>query len=216
MGHFIVGLDDLSTGTRSNLAMVPNLQFIFGCATSRAAVAQAVEGVDLVIHLASVVGQLRVRKDPTWAASVSIDSVRLLLNESRGTALVYISSSAVYGLVEEPVCREEAHLSEKMALDYDGGNRGYAFGKFEAERIVLSEQSKRKILIVRPFNVVGPVQGGTYGMVLPRFVENALQRKTLEIFDDGGQARSFSHIGTFVESLLRLIDIHLAALVSQR
>jgi UDP-glucose 4-epimerase len=63
----------------------------------------------------------------------------------------------------------------------------------------------RRVLIVRPFNVVGPGQSGAYGMVVPTFVRRALEGQPLEVYDDGRQTRCFSHVGAFVECLLRLV-----------
>jgi len=60
--------------------------------------------------------------------------------------------------------------------------------------------------VARLFNVVGPRQTGTYGMVLPRFVGQALAGADLTVFGDGRQSRCFLHVRDAVRALLRLID----------
>ena len=103
----------------------------------------------------------------------------------------------MYGLHDIQVCEESVDITEELTLTYDGGLGGYAHGKWAAERLALSGSAAGRTLVIRPFNVVGPGQTGKYGMVLPRFVDAALRSRTLTIYNDGEQQRSFSHIDTF-------------------
>ena len=64
----------------------------------------------------------------------------------------------------------------------------------------------RKILIVRPFNVIGTKQVGTYGMVVPTFIHQAIDGKPLTIFDDGFQIRSFSCVEIFIKCLFKIME----------
>jgi UDP-glucose 4-epimerase len=130
-----------------------------------------------------------------------------LLANSRAAPVVLFSSSAVYGDGAGGPLAESAVSDGSAALRYDGGRPGYAAGKWEIERIgARAAAAGRRILVVRPFNVVGPGQTGRYGMVMPRFVDQALDGRSITIYDDGEQTRSFGDVGTFVTTLLRLVE----------
>jgi UDP-glucose 4-epimerase len=62
------------------------------------------------------------------------------------------------------------------------------------------------VVIVRLFNTVGPRQTGVYGMVLPRFVAQALAGEPLTAYGDGRQRRCFCHVGDVVDALLGLLE----------
>jgi UDP-glucose 4-epimerase len=62
------------------------------------------------------------------------------------------------------------------------------------------------VVIARLFNTVGPRQSPAYGMVVPRFVEQALLGRPLTVYGDGRQVRSFTWVGDAVEALRRLMD----------
>jgi UDP-glucose 4-epimerase len=205
-GDDVVCVDDFSSGSRHNLRGLHRLTIVEGCVTCASTAAAAVEHADLMVHLASVVGQIPVTRDPEWAARVSAESTRLLLEAAPNTPFVLFSSSAIYGLTESEICSESALVTPNTALAYDGGTIGYASGKWQAEQLALAAAATRPVLILRPFNVVGPGQVGAYGMVIPRFVDRALHDAPLEIYGDGTQSRSFSHIDTFLYCVMQLID----------
>jgi UDP-glucose 4-epimerase len=202
-GEAVTVLDDCSTGDPAKLPDDPRLNFIRGCVTDRQAVADALGDNDLVYHLASIVGQVNVCNDPAKALRVSRVSMELLNELAGDRPLVMFSSSAVYGLTGTGAVDEEEADSDR-ALAYDGGVPGYAYGKIVSEALA-AERRADTALVVRPFNVVGPGQVGTYGMVVPRFVEAALAGTPLTIYDDGEQKRSFGDVRAFVGHLLALV-----------
>ena len=65
--------------------------------------------------------------------------------------------------------------------------------------------------VVRLFNTVGPRQTGAYGMVLPRFVRQAVAGEPLTVYGDGTQTRCFAHVHDTVDALVRLLDCDAAA-----
>ena len=102
--------------------------------------------------------------------------------------------------------RESENISYEELLKYDGGTKGYACGKWEMEQIGLQAcRTYRKVMIVRPFNVVGDKQVSNYGMVVPSFIEQAMKSDLITIFGDGSQVRSFSCIETFSECFFKLL-----------
>lgn len=206
-------LDDLSTGIEPNATFLHGtLDFVRGDVTDLNAVLKAVN-VDvpsLVIHMASIVGQRLAKNNPARSYDVSTIGTQNVLNATQ-CPIMFLSSSAVYGHRHElPVSEFDA--TEDDAESYDGGSYGYATGKFDAEHLIASP--KRAYTIVRPFNVVGPGQSGEYGMVLPRMVDAAMADKPITVYDDGGQFRSFSHVRTFVDCLMRLIHVDAPGVVN--
>jgi UDP-glucose 4-epimerase len=82
----------------------------------------------------------------------------------------------------------------------------YAKGIDEFLGLAYHKQFGLPVTIVRLFNTVGPRQVGMYGMVLPRFVEAALNKKPLQVYGDGKQTRCFCHVSDIVWALTRLMD----------
>lgn len=203
----IIVLDDLSAGCARTLPS--NVNLIAGCVTDRATVRDAVAGVETIFHLASVVGQMKVHRDPAWAVHVSEASTAIILEEAPGVPLVLFSSSAVYGLETSGVCSESYDIPEATALAYDGQTPGYAVGKWRAENI--ARQAKQSpVLTLRPFNAIGPGQLGSYGMVLPRFIDSVQHGVPIQIYGDGQQARCFSASWVMIDCILKLVDRWLA------
>jgi UDP-glucose 4-epimerase len=204
-GHEVVVLDDLSTGSLDHLPEHPALDFHRGSVLDSAAVAAASRDIDLVLHLAGVVGVRLAASRPEVANEVSVRGTRNVLDAVRAP-VVFFSSSAVYGVDSDASTDEDRPILYEDACAYDGGLTGYAAGKWSAEQLVLRAASEgRAAMIVRPFNVVGRGQTGTYGMVLPRFLACARAGRPLTIHGDGRQVRCFSDVGAFVNVLWKLM-----------
>ena len=200
-------LDDLSTGTlAAHLCDEPRVSVHVGSVLDISAVERAASGCDFVFHLASVVGMQRVARAAEYAYEVAVEGTRNVLRCSPGTPVVMFSSSCIYGMTSV-LAREDAAMSPSEALEFDGNQRGYALGKLVAEGHALTSATRPgPVLVVRPFNVVGPGQTGEHGMVLPRFVARALRDEPLTIYGDGTQRRSFTDVEGFVGVLMRLCD----------
>lgn len=206
-GWFVAILDDLSTGTLDHIIFHPRLSIHLGSVLDQDRVAPLAANSDLVIHLASVVGVRLAHAMADHAYRVAVQGTENVIIASSDKPLVLVSSSAVYGLARREMVFEDDVCDEISALKYDGGIPGYATGKLHMEFLARKAmQNGRKILLVRPFNIVGPGQSSHYGMVLPTFVTRALTGLPLQVYDDGSQSRSFSDIDIFVSLLNRLID----------
>ncbi|HXV13980.1 MAG TPA: NAD(P)-dependent oxidoreductase, partial [Candidatus Krumholzibacteria bacterium] len=202
----VVLLDDLSTGVVNGLARRRHVKIRVGSVLDPSAVREAARGCDLVLHLASLVGKRLVSERRELAYATSVGGAQNILDHTGDIPVVLFSSSAVYGVEAAGTVGEAAAIDDQGALDYDGGFRGYALGKLHMERLAANHaRNGRRVLIVRPFNIVGPGQTGRYGMVIPRFVKSALRDRPLMVYGDGRQTRSFSHVRTFVSVILRLI-----------
>lgn len=200
-------LDNLSSGRRESLPDSPALTFYQGSVMEPKDLAEPAKGADMVFHLASVVGMKLAASDPEYTYNVSKDGTQNVLDATPGLPAVLFSSSAVYGL-NRGVSSEDEPVNEAATLEYDSGKPGYAFGKYTLEQVGLAEAEKtgRPLLLIRPFNVVGPRQRSAYGMVLPNFIKNCRAGKPITLYDDGQMVRSFSHVYTFLDCLFKLLD----------
>ncbi len=205
-GAAVTVLDDGSTGSWDALPAHPALRRVVGCVTDPAAVSRAVgAGVDRVYHLAGVVGVRLAVAERRRAHDVTVNGTRAVLAATGDAPVVLFSSSAVYGLHRADQAHEQLTIGQAEALEYDGGEPGYATGKWRLEQLgARAAQQGRGVLVVRPFNVVGLGQIGAYGMVLPRFLAAALAGRPLVVYDDGAQSRAFSGVATFLQALRRL------------
>ncbi len=205
-GQQVTVLDDLSSGSRHSLSDHPNLRFVEGDVLDAAAVHDAAEGCTGLLHLAGVVGMRLATQQADYAYRVATEGTGRILEETGSMPAVLFSSSAVYGHAADSAISETAPLPREAVEEYDGGRLGYALGKWEMERLGReAAASGRRVLAIRPFNVVGRGQSHAHGMVLPNFARNALMNEPLEIHDEGKQSRTFCEVGTFAETVLRVL-----------
>jgi UDP-glucose 4-epimerase len=207
-GKHLRVLDDLSTGSLKNLPDSDKVDFIQGSVRDEESVAKACKGVDLIIHLAGLTGMRLAHSLKHESYSIASQGTACVIDNSPPAArLVLMSSSAVYGLTSDEIISEDRVISDKIVCSYDGGEVGYAAGKWELEQLGLAAAaSGRQVLTLRPFNVVGPGQSSRYGMVVPTFVRHALAGKDLIVHDLGKQTRSFCDVRTFCDVMLALIE----------
>lgn len=207
-GYDVTVLDDLSTGSIKNLPNHRSLTFIQASVLDEQAVRWATTNVHLIVHLASLVGMRLCHHYSDIALNVSVKGTSNLLKYARDMLLILFSSSAVYGVDSADQTEEKLIPSEAIPLSYDGGKRGYAVGKWTMEHLAMAACDRgSQVIIIRPFNVVGGGQRGCYGMVIPTFIENALQGKPLYVYGDGTQTRCFSDVHMFVNCVLKLLKI---------
>ena len=208
-GRRVVVLDDLSTGTLANLERVrgnPHLRFVHDSITNERRLGELLDEADEVYHLAAVVGVRRVLEQPEQTVATNVEPVEAILRRLnvRPRPLFLASTSEVYG--KNP----KSPLAEDDDLVFGPTTRGrwvYACSKAIDEYLALAQHQRAGVPVVigRFFNVVGPRQLGQYGMVLPRFVDQALKGGPLLVHDDGRQVRCFAHVADVVDSILNLM-----------
>lgn len=161
----------------------------------------------MIIHLASVVGMRLATKNKKLTYDIATTGTSNVINTFEDVPIVLFSSSAVYGVANRSPTKEDLPIIFEELLKYDGGQIGYACGKWHMEQIGLKASKKgRKVMIVRPFNVIGANQVGTYDMVVPTFINLALTGRPLTIYDDGFQVRSFSCVNMFVKCFFKIMQ----------
>ncbi len=209
-GHRVSVLDDLSTGRAENLAHLidnKNLQFIRDSVASERTVDLATANCDAVYHLASAVGVKLIVDQPVQTIRTIIRGTEVVLEAAYrfNRPVLITSSSEVYGKgTRVPFAENDDVLMGSTA--HTRWCYAYAKGIDEFLGIAYQRQFGLPVTIVRLFNTVGPRQIGMYGMVLPRFVEAALQDKPLQVYGDGTQSRCFCHVLDIVDALVQLMQ----------
>ncbi len=209
-GERVTVLDDLSTGRRANLREVADserFELHVGSVLDRPLVEELVEGADRVLHLAATVGVRLVLGWPARTIETNAKGSGIVLEAAarRGIPLLLASSSEVYGRrARLPMHEDDPIVSEPPTE----ARLSYAFSKARAEETAgeLAREEGLRVVVVRLFNTVGPRQRGRYGMVLPRFVRQAVAGEPITVYGDGRQTRSFAHVSDTVEACLRLIE----------
>ena len=215
LGHEVTVLDNLSTGRRENLQDVesnPRLNVRVGSITDPVLVSEIVPEVDAIYHLAAAVGVKLVADDPVRTIETNIYPTEVLLRLAvqGGKRFFLASTSEVYGKNPKESWTEE----EDLHLGPTSRPR-WAYGCSKAIDEFLALAYARKVglpvVVGRFFNVVGPRQLGHYGMVIPRFIDQAMQGGPVVVYDDGSQVRCFAHVREVVESVIRLMETPEAA-----
>jgi UDP-glucose 4-epimerase len=206
----VVLLDDFSTGRRSNIEHLLDLsavELVEGSVLDAALVDELMGGVDDCLHLASAVGVQLIVSSPLssllgnvrGADSVFAASVR------HGKRLLFTSTSEVYGKNSIGPLPEDADHVLGSAFK---SRWAYAIAKGFGEALAHAyyRDCGADIVVARLFNTVGPRQTGAYGMMLPRFVRQALAGEDLTVYGDGTQTRCFTHVADVVLALVALLD----------
>jgi len=208
-GERVVAVDDLSTGSRSNLRRAlgnPRFSLIEAKVSECPDLGSLVEGASMVVHLAAVVGVGRVMESPLRTLRTNLGETEALLEAAaRGrTSVLLASTSEVYGKSSKPAFSEEDDLLIGPSVK---PRWSYACSKLMDEFLGMAYLRERgvPVRVVRFFNAVGPRQTGAYGMVIPRFVEAAQAGRPLQVHGDGRQSRCFCHVADSVEAVWRLM-----------
>ncbi|MEN8655232.1 NAD-dependent epimerase/dehydratase family protein [Streptomyces sp. 21So2-11] len=209
LGHEVTVLDDLSTGSRANLPAAgteTGLRFVEGDVCDPGTVDTAMEGVDAVFHLAAAVGVFTILDKTLSSLRTNLTGTETALEAARrhGTPILVASTSEVYGKNTKDGLRED---DDRIVGSPLLNRWSYAEAKAldETFAYLYSAELGLSTVIVRLFNTVGPRQTGRYGMVVPRFVEQALADEPITVFGDGQQSRCFCHVSDVVPALVALL-----------
>jgi UDP-glucose 4-epimerase len=204
-------LDDLSTGSRSNVEHLIERQdfhLVVDSVLEPAIVNELVHKCDVVFHLAAAVGVRLIVQQPVRTLVTNVQGTENVLEHCNrfGKRVLVASTSEVYG-----DHRDEVPLAESSRRIYGPTTaRRWAYAESKAidEFLALAYQQERELdaVIVRLFNTVGPRQSGQYGMVIPTFVQSALAGRPLEVHGDGTQTRCFCHVQDTIVALKKLME----------
>lgn len=208
-GQQVLVLDDLTTGRMRNIEHLvghDRFEYRIGSVRDAPLVTELVDRCDLVIHLAAAVGVKLIVKDPVRTIETNVHGTQVILDAvaRKSRPLLLASTSEVYGKSAKIPFSED----DDLVLGSTTHSRwSYACSKALDEWLCLAYAQDREVpvIVARLFNTVGPRQTGYYGMVLPRFVSQALDRQPLTIYGTGDQSRCFSHVSDVVEAIVRLL-----------
>lgn len=206
-GHYVVVVDDCSTGREENLATVrdhANLKFVRGSVLDGGLVQAELEGCELVFHLAAAVGVSHVLRDPIWAIVTNTQGTHTVLEcaAQLGVRVVFASTSEVYGESNHAPFREDG----LRILGPTWIHRWcYSTSKAVDEHLCFAYRDRGlEMSIVRYFNIYGPrMDPAGYGSVIARFITQALGRRPLTVHGDGDQSRCFTYVAEAVEATIR-------------
>jgi len=207
-GHSVTVLDNLSTGRYENIAHLaeqPRFQFVRETVTNELGMDRLVSMCDVIFHLAAAVGVELIIKDPVWTIETNLEGTEVALRLARryGTKVLLASTSEVYGKSTAIPFREDA---DRVMGPTTKSRWSYAESKAIDEFLALAyhKQFDVPVVICRFFNTVGRRQTGMYGMVIPRFVQQALAGKPITVYGDGQQTRCFCNVKDTVRAVMAL------------
>jgi UDP-glucose 4-epimerase len=203
-------VDDLSTGRFQNVQhLVGQTGFSFAIETiaNEPVMDRLVSECDIIYHLAAAVGVELVVRDPVRVLETNVKGTDVILRTAARyrKKVILASTSEVYGKNTRVPFSED----DDSTLGPTTRSRwSYACSKALDEFMALAyyKQLAMPVVIVRFFNTVGPRQSGRYGMVVPRFVRQALENEPLTIYGDGRQSRCFGYVGDVVRAVIALAD----------
>src|SRR5688572_858200 len=204
-GDTVYVLDNLSTGSIENIEGLKGdrrFHYAVESVMNEPVVAELIDRVDVVFHLAAAVGVRLIVESPVNTIETNVHGTEMVLklaNKKKKKVLV-ASTSEVYGKSEEVPFREDADI---VMGPTSKGRWSYACSKAIDEFLALAywKEKHLPVVIFRLFNTVGPRQTGRYGMVVPNFVKQPLLGHPLTVFGDGSQSRCFTYISDVVEAL---------------
>jgi UDP-glucose 4-epimerase len=208
LNQCVIILDDLSSGSVNNIEHLrtnPLLEFVPESVAARNILAELVDVADVIVHLAATVGVLNIIESPVSTISNNIGGTEAVLKAAakKKKKVIVASTSEVYGKSQTAPFREEGDL---VFGPTSKSRWSYASSKVVDEFMALAYWREFHVptVVVRFFNTIGPRQIGRYGMVVPRFIGQALSGQNLTVYGSGLQSRCFTYVSDVVEWLLLL------------
>ena len=209
-GDTVAVLDNLSTGNIANIRAFrgePGYSFAIDTLDNSLVLDRLASEADAIVHLAAAVGVQLVVERPTETIETNVLGTHAVLAAARRyrCRTLIASTSEVYGKgVKIPFGEDD-----DLLLGPSSRSRwSYAASKLLDEFLALAAFREHDLpaTVLRFFNTVGPGQTGRYGMVVPRFVRQALQNEPITVYGDGQQSRCFCHVLDTVAAVEALLD----------
>jgi nucleoside-diphosphate-sugar epimerase len=207
-GQQVLVLDDLSSGSVNNIAHLRSnsrFRFVPDSISSLNVLAEGVDLADVIFHMAATVGVFNIIESPVKTIVNNIGGTEMVLKAAakKRKKVIITSTSEVYGKSNDVPFREDGDL----VLGPSSKSRwSYASSKLVDEFLALAYWHEFKVptVVARLFNTIGPRQTGHYGMVVPRFMSQALRGENLTVYGNGQQSRCFTYVSDIVEGLMLL------------
>ena len=207
-GDTVTILDNMSTGSQANIAHLDGKITIHtGDIRDQALVEKLVADSDIVFHMAAALGVKNIMEHTIESIDRNFNGSEVVLNAAtkHNKRLIIASTSEIYGKNPNQPLHEESDrvvgAPQKIRWTYSD-----AKALEEAVAHTLHKTHGLKVTTVRFFNTVGPRQTGQYGMVVPRFIQAALNNEDIIIYDDGSQSRVFCHVEDAIRAVITLSE----------
>jgi UDP-glucose 4-epimerase len=207
-GHHVIILDNLATGRKENVKghlTGQNVKFIEGSILDVTLIDTLIKESEYVFHLAAAVGVFNIVNHPLDSLMTNIRGTENVLESAHkySKPVFVTSSSEVYGKNISDSLKEsdDRILGAPVTLRWS-----YSEAKAIDESLAYAYWVEKNLQtrIIRFFNTVGPRQLGAYGMVVPRFVQFALNNEPITIYGNGEQTRCFGHVLDAVDAVVRV------------
>jgi UDP-glucose 4-epimerase len=209
-GNQVILLDDLSTGRLSNIEHLlgrPDVEFVLGSILNADLVDDVVARASTVYHLAAAVGVELIVERPLQSLMTNIRGSEIVFEKAHkhGARMLVTSTSEIYGKNTSDRLRED---DDRILGSPLKSRWSYSEAKAIDEILAYTYWREKGLetVIVRLFNTVGPRQTGSYGMVIPRFVSQALRNDPITVFGSGEQTRCFGFVGDVVRGMVDLCN----------
>jgi len=209
-GDHVTVVDDLSTGRFENVRHLvgrPGFQFAIESILNETVMDRLVSECDIIYHLAAAVGVELVVREPIRVIETNIKGAETIFRVAARyrTKVMLASTSEIYGKGAKVPFGEE---DDRILGPTTRSRWSYSCSKAMDEFLGLAycKQVHLPVVVLRYFNTVGPRQTGRYGMVVPRFVGQALRDEPLTVYGDGRQSRCFGYVGDIVAATVALAD----------
>ena len=209
-GHQVTIIDDLSTGSLENVAPFadqPDCQLVIETITNTVIMDRLISECDVIFHLAAAVGVFAVIDEPIRTIETNVNGTETVLKAASHyqKRVLLASTSEIYGnSLNTPLGEEDNRLMGPTSKSRWGYATSKALNEFLA--LAYNKETGLPVTIFRLFNTIGPRQCGHYGMVVPRFVQWALEGAPLQVYGDGQQSRCFVNVTDAVDAIIRLSE----------
>jgi UDP-glucose 4-epimerase len=209
-GYQVMALDNLSTGRHSNIEHLlgrPDFEFVLGSILNADLVDHCMAQADIAFHLAAAVGVELIVDHPLESLATNIRGSEIVMEKAHkhGTKILVTSTSEIYGKNTSDRLGEE---DDRILGSPLKSRWSYSEAKAIEEILAYTYYRQKGLptVIVRLFNTVGPRQTGHYGMVIPRFVGQAVKGEAVTVYGTGTQTRCFCYVGDVVDALIKLAE----------
>ncbi|MDQ3964063.1 MAG: GDP-mannose 4,6-dehydratase [Actinomycetota bacterium] len=209
-GDRVTAIDNLSTGSHGNIEHLlgrTDFEFVLGSILNVDLMDDLAARVDAIYHLAAAVGVQLIVEKPLESLATNIRGSEVVFEKAHkyGCKVLVTSTSEIYGKNTS----DRLHEDDDRILGSPLKSRwSYSEAKAIDEILAYTYWKEKGLptVIVRLFNTVGRRQTGSYGMVIPRFVTQAIRNEPLTVYGDGSQTRCFCYVGDVVSALVALMD----------
>ncbi len=210
-GHIVTVVDNLSTGSEDNIAHLMNFEnfrFVQGDILDYKLMFKYVSECDCIYHLAAAVGVKYIIENHLDSLITNVRGTEIVLDLAHvfQKKVFLASSSEVYG--KNGGSKSFKETDDRILGAVNISRWGYAFSKGFDEFLAVSYHRSKGLPVVigRLFNICGPRQSPNYGMVIPRFVQQAIRNEPITVYGDGKQVRSFTYINDAIVAIKAVMD----------